>query len=99
RSGAGRARRRRLHAACLRVRRILPCGSGSVLVECDDGADALQLWNRLTVDRPEGVSEAVPGARTVLVLGPAAHALAKTLLTLPGTPFAPSGSEIAVVPV
>jgi KipI family sensor histidine kinase inhibitor len=80
------------------VRRILPCGTGALLVECDEPSDALGLWQRLTSDPPDGVREAVPGARTVLVLGDVA-ALGDALLTLAGTPPALAPPEVVVVPV
>lgn len=81
------------------MRRILPCGAGALLVECDDGIDALQLWRRLSIDPPAGVREAVPGARTVLVLCRADSHLRKALLTLPGAAIEAASPLITIVPV
>jgi KipI family sensor histidine kinase inhibitor len=83
------------------VRRALRCGEQAVLVECADAADALALWRRLVADAPAGVTEAVPGARTVLVLGRGDTALADELVTLAGV-VPDSGEDVepaAVVPV
>jgi KipI family sensor histidine kinase inhibitor len=81
------------------VRRILPCGADAVLVECDDSTDALHLWHRLARDPPEGVREAVPGARSVLVLGQATSHLRETLRTLPGIPLPHGRAATVVIPV
>ena len=48
--------------------RLLPSGSTAVLVELDDLDDVLALYAALTEDRPAGVVELVPAARTVLVV-------------------------------
>jgi KipI family sensor histidine kinase inhibitor len=81
------------------VRRLLPCGADAVLVECDDATDALELWRRLITEPPDGVREAVPGARTVLVLGRADDSLRESLLTLRGVALTGSGSATVVIPV
>jgi KipI family sensor histidine kinase inhibitor len=81
------------------VRRLLPCGVDAVLVECGDGVDALQLWHRLTSEPPDGVREAVAGARTVLVLGNLDHGARQALLTLPGVPVNDSSAVTTVIPV
>jgi KipI family sensor histidine kinase inhibitor len=47
--------------------RILPCGSGAVLVELDDLDAVAGLHAALAADPPAGVVELVPAARTVLV--------------------------------
>ncbi|PDT04492.1 allophanate hydrolase [Rhizobium chutanense] len=47
--------------------RFLPAGSGAFLVELDDLETTLTLLDRLLADRPEGVIELVPAARTVMV--------------------------------
>ncbi|WP_400996267.1 allophanate hydrolase subunit 1 [Agromyces sp. GXQ0307] len=47
--------------------RLLPAGRSAILVECD-GLDAvIELHDALALDRPEGVVELVPAARTLLV--------------------------------
>ncbi|WP_394553020.1 allophanate hydrolase subunit 1 [Agromyces sp. MMS24-JH15] len=48
-------------------RRILPSGETALLVECDDLADVLVLHDLLAADRPHGLIDLVPAARTVLV--------------------------------
>lgn len=49
--------------------RLLPCGERAALLECADLAEALDrhdlVWNR---ERPEGLVDAVPGARTLLLV-------------------------------
>lgn len=47
--------------------RFLPSGASSVLVELDDLDRTLTLLDQLRADRPDGVTELVPGARTLLV--------------------------------
>jgi KipI family sensor histidine kinase inhibitor len=47
--------------------RVLPCGSGAVLVELDDLDAVAGLHAALAADPPAGVVELVPAARTVLV--------------------------------
>jgi KipI family sensor histidine kinase inhibitor len=68
-----------------------------VLVECDEPADALALWHRLSVDPLEDVHEVVPGALTVLVVGRIAAPTRELLLTLPGLPFSHAAAGSAVV--
>ncbi len=48
--------------------RLLPSGSTAVLVELDDLDEVLALYAALTEDRPAGVVELVPAARTLLVV-------------------------------
>lgn len=48
--------------------RLLPSGSTAVLVELDDLDEVLALYAALTEDRPAGVVDLVPAARTVLVV-------------------------------
>ena len=56
--------------------RVLPSGSTALLVELDDLDDVLGLYAALVDDRPEGVVDVVPAARTVLlVTDPAATSL------------------------
>ncbi|MDR6862192.1 5-oxoprolinase/urea amidolyase family protein [Phycicoccus sp. 3266] len=48
---------------------VLPSGPRAVLVECDDLDEALALHRLLWEhDRPEGLVDAVPGARTLLLV-------------------------------
>lgn len=47
--------------------RFLPAGSDAMLVELDDLETTLTLLDRLLADRPQGVVELVPAARTVMV--------------------------------
>jgi len=56
--------------------RVLPSGSTALLVELDDLDEVLGLYAALVDDRPEGVVDVVPAARTVLlVTDPAATSL------------------------
>lgn len=48
--------------------RLLPSGSTAVLVELDDLDEVRALYAALTEDRPAGVVDLVPAARTVLVV-------------------------------
>lgn len=56
--------------------RRLPCGEHAVLLECADVIEALArhaaVWHR---DRPDGLLDAVPGARTLLLVAASAEAL------------------------
>jgi KipI family sensor histidine kinase inhibitor len=57
--------------------RVLPSGTTALLVELDGLDDVLALYAALVDQRPEGVVEIVPAARTVLlVVDPAATSLA-----------------------
>lgn len=57
--------------------RLLPSGSTALLVELDDLDEVLALYVALTENRPAGVVELVPAARTVLVvIDPARTSLA-----------------------
>ncbi|MDQ0560416.1 KipI family sensor histidine kinase inhibitor [Rhizobium mesoamericanum] len=47
--------------------RFLPAGSDCVLVELDDLATTLTLLDTLLADPPEGMVEAIPAARTVMI--------------------------------
>jgi KipI family sensor histidine kinase inhibitor len=49
--------------------RILPSGATSLLVELDDLDAVLALYAALVDERPDGVVDLVPAARTVLVVG------------------------------
>jgi KipI family sensor histidine kinase inhibitor len=48
--------------------RILPAGSGAVLVEPTDARRVVDLYRHLVATRPAGVTELVPAAATVLVV-------------------------------
>lgn len=57
--------------------RVLPSGSTAVLVELDDLDEVLGLYAALVEDRPTGIVDLVPAARTVLVvIDPARTSLA-----------------------
>ncbi len=47
--------------------RLLPYGDAALLVEVDDLASVLHLLATLDSDRPPGVLDLVPGARTLLI--------------------------------
>lgn len=47
--------------------RFLPAGSDALLVELDDLETTLALFDALNSDRPEGIVELVPAARTLLL--------------------------------
>ena len=53
--------------------RILRCGASAALVEVADLAAVLRLYDALLAERPQGVLELVPAARTVLVAYDAAQ--------------------------
>jgi KipI family sensor histidine kinase inhibitor len=57
--------------------RLRPMGESAFLAELPDAAATLDLYRRLAADRPAGVQDVVPAARTVLVTFhpgvPAAH--------------------------
>jgi KipI family sensor histidine kinase inhibitor len=48
--------------------RVLPSGSTALLVELDDLDDVLALYAALAEQRPDGVVDVVPAARTVLLV-------------------------------
>jgi KipI family sensor histidine kinase inhibitor len=79
------------------MRRIRRCGVNAVLVDCDDARDALELWRRLHAEPPDGVVEAVPGARTVLVVGRTDGPLLAALVRLPGLALDPIAEQPEVV--
>jgi allophanate hydrolase subunit 1 len=76
--------------------RLLKYGRSGLLVELDSLDEVLRLTAELDADRPAGVSELIPGARTVLIrfdpartgLGPLAAHLARR----PAEPIGPPGS-------
>ena len=47
--------------------RLIQCGDGAVLIELDGLADVRQLVRSLRPNRPAGVLDVIPAARTVLV--------------------------------
>jgi len=48
--------------------RVLPSGTTALLVELDDLDEVLGLYSALEDDRPDGVVDIVPAARTLLVV-------------------------------
>jgi KipI family sensor histidine kinase inhibitor len=48
--------------------RVLPCGTTALLVELDDLEEVLALYAALAEERPDGVIDVVPAARTVLLV-------------------------------
>jgi allophanate hydrolase subunit 1 len=59
--------------------RLLPYGPSAALVECASGDEARRAAAELRRWAPAGVSEVVPGARTVLIEGADAAAVAREL--------------------
>jgi 5-oxoprolinase (ATP-hydrolysing) subunit B len=49
------------------IRGLLPCGTSAVLIETDSLEEVLALYESLSGDRPHGVVDLVPAARTLLV--------------------------------
>lgn len=63
--------------------RVLPSGSTALLVELDDLGQVLALYAALQADRPAGVADIVPAARTILlVIDPAATSLSEVEATV-----------------
>lgn len=83
------------------TRRLLPYGHVGVLVECADLTDTLQLLAALTQDPPPEVSEAVPGARTVLLIlrRPLSAASTAQLLTATADPEQAAAEHTVTIPV
>ena len=83
--------------------RVLPCGTRALLVELDDLDAVLGLYAALQEDRPDGVVDVVPAARTVLVVAdPAVVALPALAQVLQRTVPRPPGrraAELVEVPV
>jgi KipI family sensor histidine kinase inhibitor len=48
--------------------RVLPSGSAALLVELDDLDQVLALYAALSEERPDGVIDIVPAARTILLM-------------------------------
>ena len=83
--------------------RVLPSGSTALLVELDDLEQVLALYAALQVDRPAGVADIVPAARTILlVIDPAATSLAEIEATVRRTtprPDVRGEGELVEIPV
>ena len=83
--------------------RVLPSGSAALLVELDDLDQVLALYATLSEERPAGVIDIVPAARTVLLMiDPAATDLAEVERALRRTrprPGRQSAGELVEVPV
>ena len=83
--------------------RLLPSGSEALLVELDDLDQVLALYAALCVERPPGVIDIVPAARTVLlVTDPAATDLGEVGRAVLATPLRTerrTAGELVEVPV
>lgn len=91
------------------MRTFRPVGHHGLLVECDDLQDVMALHRALDADRPPGVVDLVPAARTVLLtFGPStSHAeLAAAVSAVPAVParglppaVPPTADREVVIPV
>ena len=83
--------------------RLLPSGTSGLLVELDDLDAVLGLYAALDADRPPGVLDLVPAARTVLVVAdPAVTTLPQLADVVRRTvprPVGARGGELVEVPV
>ncbi|MGJ9422611.1 5-oxoprolinase subunit B family protein [Aeromicrobium sp. CF3.5] len=84
--------------------RILPYGDRALLVELDDGEQALALLAALRDDRPPEIADLVPAARTVLVVAAEDASISSLRRVLEATvpqPVDPAaaGTEVIEVPV
>jgi len=83
--------------------RVLPSGSDALLVELDDLDQVLALYAALYEERPAGVIDIVPAARTVLlVTDPAATDLAevgRAVRQMRPRPGRQAGGELVEIPV
>lgn len=83
--------------------RVLPSGSAALLVELDDLDQVLALYGALCEERPGGVIDIVPAARTVLlVTDPSATDLAEVRLAVSQMrprPNRRAAGELVEVPV
>jgi KipI family sensor histidine kinase inhibitor len=83
--------------------RVLPSGSDALLVELDDLDQVLALYTALCEQRPAGVVDIVPAARTVLlVIDPAATDLGeveRAVLKTRPRPDRRTAGELVEVPV
>ncbi len=84
--------------------RLLPYGDRALLVELDDGGQALALADALRAHPPAAVGEVVPAARTVLLVAAAGATVADVRACLDGirpeagVPSADEG-EVVEIPV
>lgn len=70
--------------------RVLPCGEHAALVELEDLNEVLGLYATLRHDPPEGVTELVPAARTLLVgFDPAVLSFDRVAAEVRGRPIGP----------
>ncbi|WP_420468160.1 5-oxoprolinase subunit PxpB [Panacagrimonas sp.] len=76
-----------------------PAGRDGLLVELHDPADVMPLYAEIHRRKPDGIIEVVPAARTVLIAGPGAAALARELPHWTLTPDAQVESREIEVPV
>ena len=61
--------------------KVLPSGDSGVLLEFDSLADVLALYTAMAVDRPQGVIDLVPAARTLMLhIDPAVNSVAAVVL-------------------
>ena len=76
-------------------------GREAVLVEVDDLASAQRLYAELRRRRPPGLTDVVPAARTVLLVGPNAAAIAADLASwpMPDTDTDAIAAETVEIPV
>lgn len=81
------------------TRRLLDYGESAVLLECADLAEALSL--AVPARALPGVTEVVPGARTLLLRlsAPLTPADRERLLVLPGSPPEDGSAEVRAIPV
>ena len=83
--------------------RVLPSGTTALLLELDDLDQVLAMYTALTEDRPDGVVDIVPAARTVLlVTDPAVTSLAALETAVRALTPRPGGhprGELVEIPV
>ena len=79
--------------------RVLPYGPSAALLECESTGEVRALAAELARRRPEGLVDVVPGARTVLLSGPAAPAVAREAAgwALSATPEGDAGEVVLAV--
>ena len=75
------------------MRTLRPVGHHGLLVECDDLQDVMALHRALAADRPRGVIDLVPAARTVLLTFGPPTSLAELAAVVSAVP--PSGEHRA----
>ena len=80
----------------MKLRRV---GRDAVLVEVDDLAAARRLYAELRRRQPEGVVDIVPAARTVLLTGPRAAAIAQDLVSWPLPEIESTALAMVTIPV